>query len=336
MHIFIDESGSFTCSSNQAHSISAVGALVIPSSSLKGFEKLYRRVRSALPKHAGEVKGRLLSESDVSDVVTVLKKVGAIFEIVAIDMGQHSSVAIKHHKENQETAITAHLTAEHHPNVISGVWELRRTLEALPIQLYVQSVMMGELVYCTLNHANTYYAFRMPQELGEYHWTIDAKEKSKITPWEDWWSKIILPMTESHSFREPFIAVKGADYRWHERMRTHLDDYKRQFMKDPERGEAFDLKPILTEDFRFSSDPESGLEAVDVLTNAIRRSMAGNFSREGWMDVRRIMVHRKDQYINIVHLSEEYEPQTRYPYSRMLRDFRHGGRSMVPANYFDD
>ena len=38
---------------------------------------------------------------------------------------------------------------------------------------------MGELVYQTLNHATTYFAFRMPRELGKYHWRIDGKDKLK-------------------------------------------------------------------------------------------------------------------------------------------------------------
>ncbi len=55
MHIFIDESGTFAPDVGGRHSISAVGALVVPSSAMKGFEKLYDRLRIRLPKTRGEV-----------------------------------------------------------------------------------------------------------------------------------------------------------------------------------------------------------------------------------------------------------------------------------------
>ena len=235
MHIFIDESGTFVCDARKRHSISAVGALVIPTSSMKGFEKLYGHLRRRLPQDKGEVKGRQLSEDQVVEVAALLRKVGSLFEVVAIDMGTHSKEELLLHKASQEEAITAHLTSEHHPNLVEQVWELRRQLEVMPLQLYAQSVALGELVYHTLNHANVYYAFRTASELAEYHWVIDAKDRSKVTPWEEWWSTVILPMLESHSFREPFIAAEGGDYRWHDRFKTEPDEYKLQFVKDPEK-----------------------------------------------------------------------------------------------------
>ncbi len=175
LHIFIDESGTFVPDVH-GHSISAVGALVIPSSATKGFKKLYGRLRRRLPKTKDEVKGRKLSEEEVVEVAGLLRRVGALFEVVAVDMGMHSKEGLVRHKSGQAEAITAHLTSDHHPNLVEQVWELRRQLEDMSPQLYVQSVAMGELVYQTLKHADTYYAFRKPRELGEYHWMSTAEQ----------------------------------------------------------------------------------------------------------------------------------------------------------------
>lgn len=333
MHIFIDESGTFVCDAEKKHSISAVGALVIPTSSMEGFEKLYGRLRKRLPLDKGEVKGKQLSENQVCEVAAILRKVGAIFEIVAIDMGLHTEEGLKFHRAGQAKSFTAHLTSEHHQNVVKKVWELRHQLEALPLQLYVQSVAMGELVYNTLNNANLYHSFRTASELGEYHWTIDAKELSKVTPWEEWWSFIVLPMLESHSLREPFIAAEGGDYRWHDRFKTKPDEYKLQFAKNPKTGEFFDLKAIMTEDFQFSSKPKFGLEAVDILTNTVRRSMSGNFDRHGWVAVPQLMIHQKSHYVRLISLMQEEPSTSKIPYMKVLNDFRSGGRSMLPRDY---
>ena len=142
---------------------------------------------------------------------------------------------------------------------------------------------MGELVYQTLNHADTYYAFRIPSELGEYRWRIDGKDRLGITPWEKWWSTVVLPMLESKTFREPLVAAEGGDYRRKERFKMRPSDYKLKFVNDSQKDDFSDLVKVITEDFRVSSDPELGLEAVDIITNTVRRSYQVIFlEQDGW------------------------------------------------------
>ncbi|MDE0534328.1 MAG: hypothetical protein OXI01_23190 [Albidovulum sp.] len=302
---------------------------------MKRFEKLYGRLRRRLPKAKGEVKGRTLSESELVEVAQILRKIGAVFEVVVIDIGMHSKEELLFHKAEQAEAITTHLTSEHHPSVVEAVWMLRRQLEDMPLQLYVQSVAMGELVYQTLNHASTYFAFRIPSELGEYHWRIDGKDRLKITRWEKWWSTVVLPMLESKTFRDPLIAVEGGDYRWQEQFRKRPDDYKLAYVKDAEKGEFFDLGTVIAKNFCFSSVPEFGLEAVDIVTNAIRRSLSGNFTRAGWIEIPKLMIHRQSHCIRLITLSRDSTISDRIPYANVLRDFRHGGRAMFPRWYYE-
>ena len=308
----------------------------MPSSAMKGFERLYARLRRRLAKTKGEVKGRHLSEGDVVEVARILRKVGAVFEVVVVDMGMHSKEDLVFHKSGQAEAMTAHLTSDHHSTLVEEIWKLRRQLEDMPLQLYVQSVAMGELVYQTLNHADTYYAFRIPSELGEYHWRIDGKDRLGITPWEKWWSTVVLPMMEWKTFREPLKGAEGGNYRWQERFRKRPSDYKLRFANDPQKGEFFDLRMVMTEDFGFSSDPEFGLEAVDIVTNTIRRSLSGNFGREGWMAIPQLMIHRASHCIRLISLSRKDASSHRIPYAEVMNDFRHGGRAMFPERYFDE
>jgi|SRR5215467_4584806 len=72
MHIFIDETGSFT-GIGKSPSISLVGALIVPDSRLASLEKKYRKLRKSFPKDdKGEVKGRLLNEQQIARVVPLL------------------------------------------------------------------------------------------------------------------------------------------------------------------------------------------------------------------------------------------------------------------------
>ena len=302
---------------------------MIPTSSLRGFEKLYGRVRKKLPMERGEVKGRQLNEDHVRAVAKILRKVGCIFEVVTVDMGLHSEEGIRLHRDEQAEKFTANLTPQHQPKVIEQVKELRKQLEGLPSQLYVQSVAMRALLYNTMFHTNVFFAFRRPRELGEYHWIMDAKGASKITPWEEWWLQIILPLLESQSLREPFVYVEGGDYRYAKRFEVEPGEHILPYAKEPEKAAFDDLRLKLTEDFRFSPDSEFGLEAVDILTNTVRRSMAGNFQRPGWMSLPQLMIHDDQHYIKMVNL-EEPTAAADYPYMKVLNDFRKGGRLLIP------
>ena len=164
MHIFIDESGTFS-KTDRKHSVSAVGALIIPDQNMTGFEKLYGRVRRKLPTDKGEVKGRQLNEAQVAEVVDILRKLQCLFEVIAIDSEFQSEADIEAHKAAQEEGLTKNLTDEHHENLTNQVWEVRKQLEQTPLQLYVQSCALSELVYQTLYHADMYYAYRFPKEL---------------------------------------------------------------------------------------------------------------------------------------------------------------------------
>src|ERR1700737_3671427 len=96
MQIFIDESGSFT--GFHAGSVGAVGALAIPDGKLAFIEKKYAKIRRRLPLFKGEVKGRLLNEKQVAEIVSLLARNAAIFEVTILDLGLHTPEGITAYK----------------------------------------------------------------------------------------------------------------------------------------------------------------------------------------------------------------------------------------------
>jgi urease accessory protein UreE len=105
LHIFIDESGTFT--GYHDRSVSVVGALAVPDGKLEIIKKKYEKLRTQLPMKNGEVKGSLLSEQQVDDVVSILARNNALFEITALDLGFHAEIALalgkKHHADEMLT-----------------------------------------------------------------------------------------------------------------------------------------------------------------------------------------------------------------------------------------
>src|ERR1035437_765700 len=84
MHIFIDETGSFSGVGNFP-SVSLIGALIIPDANLPSLEKHYGKIRKRLPKaDKGEVKGRTLDEQQVGRVVSGSSATKCMTSLVAI------------------------------------------------------------------------------------------------------------------------------------------------------------------------------------------------------------------------------------------------------------
>lgn len=326
MHIFIDEFGSFTKPGEPA--VSAVGALVVPDRRLPYLLRRYLKMRACLPKEKGEVKGRLLSEHQVASVISLLKKVDVLFEVSVIDMEMHSESDIASHKVNQEYAMTSKLTAEHHANIHRELAALRLRLEQMAHQLYIQSVLTFDLIARVLRHSTVYYAQRIPRELGTFSWVVDGKEPLRVTPWEDWWSLVVMPILQSKFLREPMGHLVGADYSHYDRsFQTKPSDYFMQFINDKTATRAIDLKKVMS-DFRFSSEPEPGLELVDIVTNAVRRALMGNLQMDAWKRLPSLMIHRNSHYIAMLALTNMTAANNRN-YMAVLQYFSYGGKIMV-------
>jgi hypothetical protein len=326
MHIFIDESGSFTRPGEPA--VSAVGALVVPDRRLPYLIRRYLKIRPSLPQEKGEVKGRLLSEDQVASIVALINRVDALFEVSVIDMAMHSEADIASHKAGQEHAMTSNLTAEHHENIHKEIAALRSRLEEMAHQLYIQSVLTFDVIARVLRHSTLYYAQRIPRELSAFSWIIDGKEPFRVTPWEDWWSQVVLPMLQSKFLREPMWHLKGADYSHYDRsFQAELGDHLMEFVKDKSATDATDLRKVMSH-FRFSSEPEPGLELADIVTNAVRRAMMGNLQIDGWRHVPCLMIHRKFHYIAMIALTNKDAPSNP-GYMPVLHHFEHGGKSLL-------
>jgi hypothetical protein len=61
-------------------------------------------------------------------------------------------------------------------------------------QLYIQCVMMKELVRIASEQVTLYFAQRRPRELAKSEWTIDAKDPRRITSQEKWWRDMFRPI----------------------------------------------------------------------------------------------------------------------------------------------
>lgn len=334
MHIFIDESGTFTGVGADAPAVSTLGALIMPSHRLPKLFKKYGRLRANLPTRKGEVKGSLLDERQVAAVIELLRINGAVFCASMIDLADHTVEDIAQHRARRSAGLAANLTDGHTQELRDSVAALQARMADFSDQLYVQGAVTIDLLYNVMQDMIVYHCQRFPKELGEFHWVIDAKNPGAVTNWEDWWSKTLVIWLQAMSLVKPGAMLPGGDYRHFRRfIFDELPEYLRDVAPYADRsgGAGIDLQKMYGESFRFSSEPEPGLELVDIVTNALRRGLIGNLGEPGWLPLRGLMIHRSAVYVSPVGLLPPDRKLARALLPTMNK-FRMGGRIMATPN----
>lgn len=333
MHIFIDESGTFTGIGADAPAVSTLGALIITSHSLPKLFRKYERLRINLPKNGkGEVKGSKLNETQVAAVAELLRKNGAIFCASMIDLAGHTADDIAGHRDRRSASLAANLTDGHTQELRDGVAALQARMAGFSDQLYVQGAVTIDLLYRIMQDMIVYHCQRFPKELAEFHWVVDAKDPAVVTDWEDWWSKTLVIWLQAMSLERPGAMLPGGDYRHFRRfILAELPAYLRDVAPPGDRtyGAGVDLQLMYGESFRFSSEPEPGLELVDIVTNALRRGLVGNLGEAGWLPLRGLMIHRSDVYVSPVGLIHSDDRKLARSLLPVMNKFCTGGRIMA-------
>lgn len=328
MHIFVDESGTFA-RGRSATALSVVGAIVIPSFERARLFKSYARLRTSLPKERGEVKGRLLSETQVASAINLLRRASGLFEAVVIDAHGHSEKEFEDYRRRAAEGFTRRLTDEHHPNVVAAICGLRDELLRMNEQQFLQAQATFVLLAQVSEIAVNYFALRRPQELGSFYWTIDAKDRVKETDWEVWWRKTMLPWLQSHSLHTPLGMYDGGDYSHFAKYSIGVPEYLEATTDD-----GIDLNLLLTENFEFSSATEPGLELADIATNALRRSLVGHLQQPAWQALRSVMVHRRGGCVKYATIGLERD--FRVSPGTAPHFFLTGGRNMLTRSHYSD
>jgi Protein of unknown function (DUF3800) len=274
VHFFIDEGGNFTPSSAWG----VVCSLAIPHGEVGRAVREINQLTRDWPRNKGELKGGALKVSHLESLVDVLFRHDAIMHACAIDVSRESDKGLDDHKADQCNSLTKHMTSAHHPNVVREVQELRRTLERMPRQLYIQSGVMRELIDTTYKQVTTYFAQRRPRELAKFEWTIDAKDPRRITTQEEWWRVTLAPLMQNKSRREPFGIVEDAGFNY-----KYFDGsfaIKFELWDRPgQTADGYDLKKMITERIAFvASRSHILIQAVDILTSFLRRLLAGEIA----------------------------------------------------------
>ena len=248
MMVFIDEGGHFT----ENAGTSVLCALSIPSAAVDKLRHELTEFTRNWPRKDNELKGGLVTPFKLAALVGVLYRHDALLHCIACDVSRDDQGAISQHKQRQAEGITKHLPDDYAPAVKAEILGLRKTLEQLPNQLYVQYVLLSDLVMQAAEQSAMYFAQRTPEELRQYDWVMDAKDPKRITTAEKWWKDTIGPLGESRSRHRPFMKVDDPTFDY----RHFVQNF--EFEKDlwwpdrpRERVRGIDIKKLITDRVTF-------------------------------------------------------------------------------------
>ncbi len=303
MRIYIDEAGIFVPPTGQQSSYSLVLALVIPSGCEVNLFYEFLRLRDSWPKHEIEIKGSSLDEKQAAQVIELLASFDVVVDFVAIDMALHPMTIVDDFKRRQAEAITAHVTREHHAEMVFELVQLEHTISSMPNQLFVQTELTITLILNILQIATLYFVQRQPAELGDIAWIVDRKGHT-LTEMEKAWSTMILPTSENYFMKKPLIFLKEGDYSHFARYETDLSvdrDMARHIewmntiygkQEVPRKSKVINAKRLLKEQLEFADSRNSlGLQLADMLASILRRALNDHMRKSGWKDFGKLVVH---------------------------------------------
>jgi hypothetical protein len=333
MITFIDESGKFV----QNDGWSVVAALTLTHTfGAQARRKLISETRD-WPRVDGELKGRSLSDLQLKNVVEVLWRHQALLHVVAVNVGLEDADGIRRHKLIQAEKMTQNLTDEHQPELIAEVEKLRASLEAMPDQLYIQSVAMTQLIWECAQNAAMYFSTRKPEELARFEWKIDAKSPTGETKQEQWWKSVLGPIFESNAHHHQFISLdhEKADYSFFDR--SYALEKRVWRSTGDELVSGFDIGKLIVKPTQFvNSRSDILLQAADILANRIRRCFQDvTFDDQTAVSLGRLQIRRSrqgtNQVMKIITLTD-HEQTTSDVVLHRLKLMYSSARSMFPRS----
>lgn len=280
MIIAIDESGSFV-SANARNSWCVVAAYVfserIKSRSFAALKKLKRA--TGVSDHE-EIKLKNVAERNYFQFLFDLSKLNGVLFAVATDSHINTNEALVEHRRVQANKIRENVPRMIYKEGKRAITILSDEIDTISPQLYAQLQCQVVLFNDIFHRAILYYVQRDPYTLRKYKWRIDQKNTTKST-YERAFEKVVCPILQTISFREPMIFLKEADY-------SHMDPFIYSEGEVPEYieeaygkklSDGVNIGKIIRDDIEFpNSKLDMSVQIADLLAAGIRRCLRVEFT----------------------------------------------------------
>lgn len=329
MKIYIDESGLFIPSASSKGTYSAVGCLITPSIYQHKLKAAFLDFCISEGLDAISCKGSQLSEKQIAVLMDILGSFPILLNAVVVDCYQEKEQAIKKHQELQVIGTRGNITDDFHPSIIKEADELCDRLRKMPPQLYMQSVVMHEAIYDSIQKSLLYYPSLLPKELGSFEWIVDAKHNQNITNYEAYWRGTIAPMLQGKTLRKTFKTVIGHNYKYFNRKYTAKNPSKfHKSLRKNKNSQILDVVKIASV-VSFETDESSvGLKLADIATNSLTRALKGHFSKDTLIKIAKLMPYKRNDVPKFISLSIA-EKEKVGEYSKVIEVFHRHSKRIV-------
>ncbi|MFC1799476.1 DUF3800 domain-containing protein [Candidatus Eisenbacteria bacterium] len=339
MHIYLDESGVFANPRNLDNVVSAVCALIVPSGRNLQMLDAFRSLKSDWADPDSELKWAQLTEGQIAQIASLLRRYDVLVEVCAIDMGFHPESLVAQKKTLQAEMILGEIDSRYSKAATHITRWFATQVGRMSNPLFVQSELMIRCVEDTIRDGTLYYCQRMPTELGHFHWILDAKDR-RITRFEKLWSAIIASALESRFLQNPLVTLEEGDY-------EHFDRrFLKEYRKLPERlvgriaeprtpFKTHDIQAIIRESLAFTDSASNlGIQLAHALVNAITRAFNRNLKPEGYGEIGSLMVRKPKHTVRMVAFDPGGKTGGRtrtvtVPYLDVIRAFESTAKPMV-------
>lgn len=311
MQIYIDESGPFAIPLQKKYwAISCVGALAIKDSDHQSLLDAYISLKTRWGYYNQEIKGSKLNELQAAELISVVSKFDVLFDLCAIDMARHSADDFLNHKNGQANALIKQLDLRFCLTQVQEWIKLRNAVLKMSAQLYAQGICGWQVIASMLQKSTLYFSQKSPSDLSHFLWTFDSKDKV-ITPFENTWKSLSLPILESMSVNSPLITVSDFDYSYFEKFcdkQNTPPDRLCEVVSPVLPFQTVNLKSVFGNCTCFEQSSSSiGLQLIDNLITIARRAMNGNMQPLGWGGLGRLMVEgaKDKQPLQLIEISKK-------------------------------
>jgi hypothetical protein len=202
--------------------------------------------------------------------------------------------------------LTAEISEAHSQDLRTEAFRVRRAFENMSSPLFIQTVLLTELVKKVIDQATLHFAMQDPAEAGKFGWLIDGKDKKK-TVFEAAWECMAGGLVQGRCLESPSIAYQEADYSSFQKflLTKWPDHLPKPKIKPGGSIMMFNLRKILYESMTFTDSTTSdGLQLADVITNAFRRALMGRLQRPSYDRMGELMRGLKEGPVTIHYFGE--------------------------------
>jgi len=220
-------------------------------------------------------------------------------------------------KDRQAYFLGASVTEKHLPGLRQQVTSLQARMRGMAPQDFLQLYLLTRLIERILRVTPNHFGFFAHNELGAFHWVVDAKNEGR-SALENCWTMIGGGLLQSAFLAEPSKWIPSIDTTAFDAAFLTDDqtwpDYLPARKGPSPTGGVIDLRKIMTESFRFAdSRAEAGLQLADVATNAFRRVVRGHLPRDLVPLIGELLLGFEGPTIELHAMREEVRPSDRFP-----------------------